>query len=54
MNKFYILFKYKGKNICGCWKEGLNEEDARIKAEWFTICHYPNINWDEALVVNRR
>lgn len=50
MKKFYVLFKYKGKEICGRWMEGTDEEDAISKASWHLICHYPNVKFDNAIV----
>ena len=54
MKEFYILFKHKGRDICGCWKEGKDEDEAISKASWGLICNYPNVSFDETLVTNKR
>ena len=43
----YILFYYKGKPVCGCWREGKDREECAEKAEWALICNYPNVDYDD-------
>ena len=47
MEKFFVVFYYKGKKICSCWKEGKDKEDAVMNAEWALACKYPDVLFDE-------
>lgn len=50
MEKFLIMFYYKGKKVCSCWKEGKDKEDAVMNAEWALVCKYPDVLFDEVSV----
>ena len=52
MKTVYVLFKYKGKNICGRWVKGSNDEEIISNASWHLICHYPNVRFDEVILNN--
>lgn len=52
--KYYVVFAYQGKPICGCWKEGKDKEEAIEKAEFAIMVNYPETKYDETYITEER
>ena len=51
--KYYIVFAYEGKAICGCWKAGKDKEEAIENAEFAIAALHPEVKYDETYITNQ-
>jgi len=51
MKDYIILFTLKGKKICTCHKKAEDEDQALLDAEFSLICKYPNVKYDNAVII---